>query len=124
MQAQLMQAKARAVEDLLMDVTNYSQNQGWMSGSNCVYGSLNQSSRLPNYHPTTYMDSFENVSTKSSTVSGDHSIDSLSMQESESRNHQQGQEFCNSFMQQLSKKRPPSCDLGELQALAIRMMRN
>ncbi|KAF5936714.1 hypothetical protein HYC85_024220 [Camellia sinensis] len=58
------------------------------------------------------------ISPQSSVESMDHSFDGMGlMQEIESRD----EELC---FQPYTKKRPSQTELGELQALALRMMRN
>lgn len=127
LQAQLLQARAQLVSQNLVKDEKSKLDQPWTSGYYNVIGSSNPSSMLPNYYTTDYIkSSSDNISPQSSTDSVDHSIEASGMQKIQSRDHlHHPRESCNSFQwQQFSKKRPPNCDLGELQALALRMMRN
>ncbi|KAA8550775.1 hypothetical protein F0562_002459 [Nyssa sinensis] len=103
LQAQLMQVKAQLAQNLT-DSRNV-ENQ-WPA--NMAAGMQT----FPAYNPT-YMNS---ISPQSSLESVDHNIDGLGMQEIRSRAEPSFQRF--------SKKRPSQNDLGELQELALRMMRN
>ncbi|OWM75259.1 hypothetical protein CDL15_Pgr023780 [Punica granatum] len=127
LQAQLMQVKAQMAHNLMTDARNTQNQQLWTSGNNNICGSLNQSLMFPvDNRTTSYINSSNNISPQSSIESVDHSIEAFRMQEIESRDHHQHQQelCCMSFPQQFSEKRPPNCDLGELQAVALRMMRN
>ncbi|KAI7991207.1 LOB domain-containing protein 16 [Camellia lanceoleosa] len=107
LQAQLMQAKAQLAQSLID--SRSLQNQ-WHENTVGV-PSLQTS---PTYNMMSSM-----ISPQSSVESMDHSFDGMGlMQEIESRD----EELC---FQPYTKKRPSSqTELGELQALALRMMRN
>ncbi|RVW24570.1 LOB domain-containing protein 16-like [Vitis riparia] len=98
LQAQLMQLKAQ-----LANNTGNLENQ-WQ-------GNVSGAPSFQNFPG--YMNS---VSPQCSLESIDHNSDGMAMQDIQSRD-----EF--SF-QTCSRKRPPHNDLGELQELALRMMRN
>ncbi|XP_059664405.1 LOB domain-containing protein 16-like [Cornus florida] len=103
LQTQLMQVKAQLAHNLI-DLRNVeSQWPGNMAGTQS----------FPAHPIHTMMNSF---SPQSSLESIDHTIDGLAMQEIESRVEPSFQPY--------SKKRPSQNDLGELQELALRMMRN
>ncbi|XP_030935878.1 LOB domain-containing protein 16-like [Quercus lobata] len=103
LQAQLLQVKAQMAQSLI-DSRNI-ENQ-W-PGNNVAGVPM-----VPTY--PTYMNP---ISPQSSLESIDHSNDGMYMQEIQSC-----REDCS--VQPCSKKRPYGNDLGELQALALRMMRN
>ncbi|XP_044494816.1 LOB domain-containing protein 16-like [Mangifera indica] len=106
LQAQLMQAKAQLAQNT-MDPRSI-ENQYWVGNTGVV------SSFSTNY--PTYMNS---ISPQSSFESADLNNDGMNMQELESCR----EDF--SFQACPNKKRPcNSTELGELQALALRMMRN
>ncbi|XAR61124.1 hypothetical protein NMG60_11034741 [Bertholletia excelsa] len=104
LQAQLMQVKAQLAQSLVDSRSVESQWQGNMIGT----------STLPSYFPS-YMNSA--VSPQSSLESIDRSFDGMGMQEIESKDELSFQP-CN------KKIKNSQTDLGELQALALRMMRN
>ncbi|KAL5796558.1 hypothetical protein ACOSQ2_001378 [Xanthoceras sorbifolium] len=109
LQAQLMQMKAQLGQNM-MDSRN-AENQ-W-AGNNSGGGVAS----YPTYNtPTNYMNP---ISPQSSLESADHSnYDGMNMHEIDSREDL-------SFQPGFYKKRPyNTTDLGELQALALRMMRN
>lgn len=103
-----MQAKAQLAHQSLVDSRNLESSQ-WPAAGNNVHGVTN----FPSY--PSYMNP---ISPQSSLDSIDHNSDiAMNMQEIQSS----GSEFS---YQACSKKRPYNGDLGELQALALRMMRN
>ncbi|XP_022728193.1 LOB domain-containing protein 16-like [Durio zibethinus] len=102
LQAQLMQVKAQLAQNVMNSHNIQSQWQGNLPG-------------VPSF--PTYASYMNPISPQSSLESVElNSADSMNMQEVQSR-----EEF--SF-QGYPKKRPYNSDLGELQALALRMMRN
>ncbi|KAH1078106.1 hypothetical protein AAZX31_19G149000 [Glycine max] len=108
LQAQLMQVKAQLAQNLV-ESRNIESNHQWTGNNNSVSGQ-------PMNHPfcPTYMNP---ISPQSSLESIDHSSinDGMSMQDIQSREDFQIQ----------AKERPyNNNDLGELQELALRMMRN
>jgi hypothetical protein len=103
LQAQLMQVKAQLAQSLVDSRNIESQWAGNIGGVPTG----------PTF-PTTYMNP---ISPQSSLESIDHSNDGMNMQEIQSF-----REDC--LFQACCKKRPFNSDLGELQALALRMMRN
>ncbi|KAF5459353.1 hypothetical protein F2P56_023307 [Juglans regia] len=113
LQEQLMQAKAQLAAKSQNDFRNTENDQG-PGGSVAGVPIM-----VPNYPPT-YMN---HISPQSSLESADHSYgDGMNiMQEIQSRS----EEYCS--LQPCSKKRPyyvKNHELGELQELALRMMRN
>ncbi|XVF21620.1 hypothetical protein REPUB_Repub12eG0106100 [Reevesia pubescens] len=105
LQAQLMQVKAQVAQNAMNNNSHNMDNQ-WQ-------GNLSGVPSIPTYNPS-YMNS---ISPQSSLESIEfNSADSINMQEIQSR-----EEF---RFQGYPKKRPYNSDLGELQALALRMMRN
>ncbi|XWS46947.1 hypothetical protein CRYUN_Cryun14cG0111700 [Craigia yunnanensis] len=102
LQAQLMQVKAQLTQNAMSSHNIESQWKGNLSDVPSI-------PTYPNYmNPISPQSSLESVEL--------NSTDSMNMQEIQSR-----EEF--SF-QGYPKKRPYNSDLGELQALALRMMRN
>ncbi|XP_030477118.1 LOB domain-containing protein 16-like [Syzygium oleosum] len=137
LQAQLMQVKAQVAQNLMMDSRNnnvVTQNpqQQW-GGYNSNYNTSGVQAFTTNHM---MMMSNSSASPTSSLESIDHSNNSnnsngaMMMVHRETGSNRDGcynyQELC--FMQPSSscttKKRPPSCDLSELHALAHTMMRN
>ncbi|XVF71967.1 hypothetical protein PTKIN_Ptkin12aG0082700 [Pterospermum kingtungense] len=108
LQAQLIQVKAQNA------VISSSHNIGNQYGQ----GNL---SDVPNSISDIYPSYINLISPQSSLESVDqlNSADSVNMQEIQSRSEEY---FC--FHQGYPKKRPCNSDVGELQALALRMMRN
>ncbi|KAL5561853.1 hypothetical protein UlMin_031600 [Ulmus minor] len=106
LQAQLMQAKAQLAQNM---IDSRSAESRWPAG--IVNGGV---ANFPGSYPS-YMNS---ISPQSSLESVEHSNDVMNnAQEIQSR-----EDF---YLQSCaSKKRPNTNDLGELQALALRMMRN
>ncbi|BFG43016.1 hypothetical protein CerSpe_292900 [Prunus speciosa] len=106
LQAQLMQVKAQLAHQSLVDSRNIESTQ-WP-------GNVNGVTNFPNY--PSYMNP---ISPQSSLESIDHNCSDIAM------NMQEIQSSRDDFSYQAcSKKRPYNGDLGELQALALRMMRN
>ncbi|GMJ09081.1 ASYMMETRIC LEAVES2-LIKE 18, lateral organ boundaries-domain 16 [Hibiscus trionum] len=104
LQAQLMQVKTQLAQTAMN--SHHMENQ-WQGN---VCGTVPS---VPSYHPT-YVNP---ISPQSSLDSIElNSVDTMNMQEIQSRD-----EF---YLQGYPKKRPYNNDLGELQALALRMMRN
>ncbi|KAJ4822114.1 hypothetical protein Tsubulata_002839 [Turnera subulata] len=106
LQAQLMQVKAQLAQNLI-DSSRNIENIQWQG---------NNISGVPSYptYPTNYINP---ISPQSSLESVDHTSSDAIMQDIQSR-----EEFA---YQSCAKKRPYNGDqLGELQALALRMMRN
>ena len=102
-----MQVKAQLAQNIID--TRQVENQIWP-------GNMVGVPNFPTYANPTYM-SLCSVSPQSSLESIDRgNVDGMGVQERERRD-----EFC---FQTCSKKRPSQTDLGELQALALRMMRN
>ncbi|XVE77899.1 hypothetical protein DITRI_Ditri13aG0100900 [Diplodiscus trichospermus] len=102
LQAQLMQVKAQLAQNAMNSHNIESQWQGSLSGVPSI---------------PTYPSYMNPISPQSSLESLEHNrADSLIMQEIHSR-----EEFSS---QGYPKKRPYNSDLSELQALALRMMRN
>ncbi|KAF3436179.1 hypothetical protein FNV43_RR23271 [Rhamnella rubrinervis] len=108
LQAQLMQAKAQLGQNLIESRNMENQSPGYVNAVN----------NFPSY--PSYMNP---ISPQSSLESMDHNNDGM--------NHTQELQSCRSeeyfsLQQACSKKRPNNntTDLGELQALALRMMRN
>ncbi|XP_059625994.1 LOB domain-containing protein 16-like isoform X2 [Cornus florida] len=97
LQAQLMQLKAQLAQSPVDSQNVGNQWAGNMAGMQSFLG-----------YPS-YMNS---VSPQSSLESVDVCIDGMGMQEIESRE------------ELYTKKRPSQCELGELQELALRMMKN
>ncbi|KAG8370774.1 hypothetical protein BUALT_Bualt13G0018500 [Buddleja alternifolia] len=115
LQAQLMQVKAQMAQNLIDQSSRNAENQ-WLGGS---MGAANiGSSPFPNYFPN-YMNNYP-ISPQSSLDSIEHhQNDGINgMQEIQSRDE------VASFQPYISKKRPSQTDLSELQALALRMMKN
>ncbi|XP_015891463.1 LOB domain-containing protein 16 [Ziziphus jujuba] len=105
LQAQLMQAKAQLAQNLIESRNMENQWPGFANGG----------ANFPNYG------NYRNpISPQSSLESVEHNNDGMSTQEL------QGCREDFSLLQPCSKKRPNNAttDLGELQALALRMMRN
>ncbi|KAL6499543.1 hypothetical protein OROGR_027453 [Orobanche gracilis] len=125
LQAQLMQVKSQLTQKLIIDQSsrNTDQNQ-WpfaaAAASAAAAGSIApgfMGSSSPIYPFQNYMNQYSNISPQSSLDSiNDHGINA--MQEIESRDDQLAN------YQNYSKKRPSQTDLSELQALALRMMKN
>ncbi|XP_022759760.1 LOB domain-containing protein 16-like [Durio zibethinus] len=103
LQAQLMQVKAQLAQNA-MNLHNIDSQ--WQGNNLCGVPSI------PTY--PSYMNPFSPQSSLESVEL--NSADSMNMQEIQRR------EECS--FQGYPKKRPYNCDLGELQALALRMMRN
>lgn len=103
LQAQLMQVKAQLAQTLIDSPRNIEniQWQGNFSG-------------VPSF--PTYPTCINPISPQSSLESVNNSNDGMNMQDIQSR-----EEFA---FQSYIKKRPCNSDLSELQALALRMMRN
>lgn len=108
LQAQLMQVKAQLAQNM-MDSRNIENHQ-WTGNTSGVAS-----------FPTTYNPAYMNpISPQSSLESADHNTDGMNMQEIDScRDGFSFQAYPNNKI-----KRPYNTDLGELQALALRMMRN
>ncbi|KAF5930483.1 hypothetical protein HYC85_031356 [Camellia sinensis] len=103
LQAQLMQVKSQLAQNVIDSRNAESQ---W-PGNNMV--------GMPAFQ--TYPNCMNSsISAQSSLESIVHGIDGMGMQEIQSRDELSFQPY--------SKKRPSQTDLGELQALALRMMRN
>ncbi|KAB2602253.1 LOB domain-containing protein 16 [Pyrus ussuriensis x Pyrus communis] len=108
LQAQLMQSKAQLAHQSLVDSRNMESTQ-WQ-GNGIGNGSV---ASFPSY--TSYMNP---ISPQSSLDSIDPNSDiAINMQEIQSSREEFSYQVC-------SKKRPYNGNLGELQALALRMMRN
>ncbi|XVF80934.1 hypothetical protein PTKIN_Ptkin15bG0115400 [Pterospermum kingtungense] len=107
LQAQLMQVKAQLAQNAMNNSHNIDgQWQGNFSG-------------VPNSMPSTYPSYMNPISPQSSLESVElNSADNMNMHEIQSRS----EEF--SFQGYPKKRSNNSTDLGELQALALRMMRN
>ncbi|KAF2325336.1 hypothetical protein P3X46_003409 [Hevea brasiliensis] len=111
LQAQLMQVKAQLAQNLV-DSSRNIENQ-WQGN---MYGV--QSSFPSNYHHQAYNCMMNPISPQSSLESVEHSNDGIiSMQDIQSNSEDFSFQSC-------TKKKPYEPDLGELQALALRMMRN
>ncbi|KAI3806058.1 hypothetical protein L1987_21949 [Smallanthus sonchifolius] len=106
LQTQLMQMKAQMVQGLCN-----SRNIETQWPESAVY---------QNY-PTFANSIIENISPQSSFESIDHNNEGIGVQEKQTRDDDYVHDI--SF-QQFYKKRPFPSDLGELQELAVRMMRN
>lgn len=103
LQGQLMQMKAQLAQNAMNSHNMESQWQGNLSGGPSI-------PTYPIYmNPISPQSSLESVEL--------NSADNMNMQEIQSR-----EEFSN--FHGYSRKRPYNSDLGELQALALRMMRN
>ncbi|GLU03654.1 hypothetical protein SLE2022_208420 [Rubroshorea leprosula] len=102
LQAQLMQVKAQLAQNVMN--SHNVENLQWQGNISAV--------PAPAYSP--FMNPISPQSSLESTV--EHSPDGMDMQERE--------EYLSSSIQGYPKKRPYNNDLGELQALALRMMRN
>ncbi|KAK0582444.1 hypothetical protein LWI29_025741 [Acer saccharum] len=117
LQAQLMQVKGQVAHQNMMDSRNGSEKQWGGNNYNSSTSSGGVGSYPTSYNPTTnYMNP---ISPQSSLESAEHSNSyydhGMNMHEIDSRD---GSGF-------LKKQRPyNTTDLGELQALALRMMRN
>lgn len=114
LQAQLMQVKAQLAHDM-MDTRSIENHHQWQG--NCTI------TGVPSF-PSSYPGNYANpISPQSSLESADcHNNDGMNnMQEIESRSD----EFSFQGYPHNYRKRPyNNTDLGELQALALRMMRN
>ncbi|KDP21329.1 hypothetical protein JCGZ_21800 [Jatropha curcas] len=116
LQAQLMQVKAQLAQNMADTSRNNSMENQWQGN---VYGIP---SSCPNYsNHNNYMNP---ISPQSSLESIDQNINNndgiMSMQDFQSMSREDQFAF-----QSFAKKRPHNAtDLGELQALALRMMRN
>lgn len=109
LQAQLMQAKAQLAQNLIDQSSRNAENQ-WISPG---MGLSSPIPVLPNY-----MNYYSNISPQSSLDSIEHHSDGITgMLEIQSRDEV-------ATFQPYSKKRPSQTDLSELQALALRMMKN
>ncbi|KVH94270.1 LOB domain-containing protein 16-like [Cynara cardunculus var. scolymus] len=105
LQTQLMQTKAQIAQGI------FDSNNQW-AGSMAAY------QNYPNF--TTIMNG--NISPQSSLESIDHNNEGMGVQEKQSRDdHYHDISFQHIYN---NKKRPFPSDLGELQELAVRMMRN
>ncbi|OIT35195.1 PREDICTED: LOB domain-containing protein 16 [Nicotiana attenuata] len=121
LQAQLMQVKAQAAQSLINNSRN-SENTypQWPNNMAASVGLM--ASSFPannNNNPTYTMNS--NSSPQSSLESIDHYSDGVNVQEIQSRSDQV---FYQAAYTNSSRKRPSQTELGELQALALRMMKN
>ncbi|CAN6545378.1 unnamed protein product [Malus baccata var. baccata] len=106
LQAQLMQVKAQLAHQNLVDSRNMESTQ-WQGNVN---GSVTSIPSYPSY--------VNPISPRSSLDSMDPNSEiAMNMQEIQSSREEFSYQGC-------SKKRPYNGDLGELQALALRMMRN
>ncbi|KAL8523097.1 hypothetical protein ACS0TY_013169 [Phlomoides rotata] len=107
LQAQVMQAKAQLAQNLIDQSTSSrnQENHQW----NVSHGIGSSSSAA--FPVANYANFYANISPQSS-------LDSIE--------HQEIEESCSrdATFQPYSKKRPSQTDLGELQALAFRMMKN
>ena len=102
-----MQVKAQLAQNLID--TRQVENQIWP-------GNMVAMPNFPTYANPTCM-SLSSICPQSSLESiGRGNVDGMGVQERERR-----EEFC---FQTCTKKRPSQTDFGELQALALRMMRN
>ncbi|CAK9159885.1 unnamed protein product [Ilex paraguariensis] len=102
LQAQLMQLKAQLAQNLIDSSRNNPENQ-WPAG-NIMAGMAS----FPAY--------LNSISPQSSVESIEHNNEGMGVQEIQIRDELSFQPY--------SKRRPSQTDLGELQALALRMMRN
>ncbi|CAK9140670.1 unnamed protein product [Ilex paraguariensis] len=102
LQAQLMQLKAQLAQNLIDSSRNNPENQ-WPAG-NIMAGMAS----FPAY--------LNSISPQSSVESIEHNNEGMGVQEIQIRDELSFQPY--------SKRRPSHTDLGELQALALRMMRN
>ncbi|KAL4383539.1 hypothetical protein GQ457_15G023550 [Hibiscus cannabinus] len=107
LQAQLLQVKAQLAQNNAMNSSHNIEENQWQ-GNLCGVPSI------PSYH-SSYMNP---ISPQSSLDSVElNNGDSMNLQEIQSRD----EEFCNFLKKNMSYS---NGDLGELQALALRMMRN
>ncbi|KAL3620613.1 hypothetical protein CASFOL_035525 [Castilleja foliolosa] len=127
LQAQLMQVKSQVAQNLMIDQSSRNaENHQWQSGSIApgFMGSPSPIFQFPNYNNNNnnYMNQqqYSNISPQSSLDSiNEHVIHNNGMQEIQSRD-----EYPLATCQSLSRKRASQTDLGELQALALRMMKH
>ncbi|XP_009781596.1 LOB domain-containing protein 16-like [Nicotiana tabacum] len=118
LQAQLMQVKAQMAQSLINNSRNsYPQWPNNMAASVGLMASSFPANNNNNNNPRYTMNS--NSSPQSSLESVDHYSDGVNVQEIESRD----QVFYQAAYA-TSRKRPSQTELGELQALALRMMKN
>ncbi|CAN4093327.1 unnamed protein product [Withania somnifera] len=125
LQAQLMQVKTQLAQSSLNNSIN-SENSypQWPNNMASSIG-LMASSFLPNNNPTYTVNS--NSSPQSSLESIDHYSDGMNnntVQEIQSRDQVLYHQAAYSSSSNNSRKRPSQTELSELQALALRMMKN
>ncbi|MED6187137.1 hypothetical protein PIB30_073573 [Stylosanthes scabra] len=120
LQAQLMQVKAQLAQNQIESSRNI-ENQ-WTGGN--VGGAMNNNN--PFGHHTNYMN--YPVSPQSSLESIDHHSNNINDGTGNNMHDTRPEDFINSFQQPCSKRRSynntTNDELGELQELALRMMRN
>ncbi|XP_073152587.1 LOB domain-containing protein 16-like [Henckelia pumila] len=117
LQAQLIQVKAQLTQNYLMESSRnnniIAENQ-WPNSMNIIPGGLNAVQEL-SHDPNNYMN-YYSVSPQSSLDSIEHNMNGI--QEIQSCGE------IESTVYNYSKKRPSQNDLSDLQALALRMMKN
>ncbi|KAK6120041.1 hypothetical protein DH2020_046171 [Rehmannia glutinosa] len=113
LQAQLMQVKTQLAQNLIIDQTSRNPDQNQWPGS-IAPGFMGSPSPFP---VPNYMNNYSNISPQSNNDGINNNNNNNCMQEIQSRDEYQQQ-------QHYSKKRPSQTDLSELQALALRMMKN
>ncbi|MCD7463395.1 hypothetical protein HAX54_050488 [Datura stramonium] len=128
LQAQLMQVKTQLAQSLLNNSRN-SENSypQWPNNMSSSIGLMASSFPANNNNNPTYTVN-SNTSPQSSLESIDHYSDGMNnnnVQEIQSRDQVfYHQPYSSSSSSSSSRKRPSQTELGELQALALRMMKN
>ncbi|GFP99595.1 LOB domain-containing protein 16 [Phtheirospermum japonicum] len=127
LQAQLMQVKSQLAQSLMIDQSSRNaENHQWSSPGTIAPGFMGSPSPIfpfPNYYNNNNYMNHSNISPQSSLDSinehhNDHGINN-GMQEIQSRD-----EYPSATCPNHSKKRPSQTDMSELQALALRMMKD
>lgn len=121
LQAQLMQAKAQLAQNFIDQSRNIENNNQWVGVNSVINGA--SGANMPNLYLNNNYVNYP-ISPQSSLDSVDQNGSDLIM--NAHQEIQSGRPSSEDFLvhQACSKKRPNNGDLGELQALALRMMRN
>ncbi|PON62588.1 Lateral organ boundaries domain containing protein [Parasponia andersonii] len=122
LQAQLMQAKAQLAQNFIDHSRSVENNNQWVGFNNVNNGS--SGANLSNFYVNNNYMNYP-ISPQSSLDSVDQNGSDLIMNAQHHQEIQSGRPNSEDYLvQACSRKRPNNGDLGELQALALRMMRN